>query len=668
MPLPFEVIEDSREYRSSNAGRAWLDTVDYDLCESRAQLEAYVNDAVRAGEPVAADWETTSLCVFPDRPERAQPVGLGLSREEGSGLYIPVGHAVDSHLNLSPQDAQWSLQTLDEQRVLSLWYNFPYDASANQLFSGWEPEHWEDVLLLVWLCNSNEKQLGLKHTIKRLYGVSMIDYDEVTQGRSFAELSPLEAVNYGCGDVDWTRRLWFHHAIQAERERQDYTYRLEKKTYAPVREGVQHGVFLDGGRLRGLDAQVSAQIEDLLAQIRDLAGEDLPISSPKALGQKLLALGVPLSEKTESGQMATGKEILQKHATRHPVCTAIVRYKELETQRRNYIQKLIAAEEHFGARVRFAFRSACATPTGRMAAGGEGKKQEAYAKGYVDLNIQSIPNKEKAEYLPNIRAAIVAEDPAARAGEWCIVSIDASQIEIRVSGNLSGEPAWIETFQDPNGDIHLTNARLAYGRPELTKENKAERSAGKTMGFAILYGAVAKTVAEHGGISESEAEELLKRFFGNAKRLKAWIDQEHERCRGRGHGKTFFGRIRPLGHYYRTGDKRLIAQGNREALNHGVQGTAADLLKIATIKVHRLLHDKGWTADFVPVLWVHDEIVAIARVSKLREIMPEVVKAMEFPVPGWPIPLKMDAEAGWNWGELQPWQAFADEVERAVLG
>ena len=336
-----------------------------------------------------------------------------------------------------------------------------------------------------------------------------------------------------------------------------------------------------------------------------------------------------------------------------------MQYRELSLQCRNYLDKLIAADTHFGPLVRFAFNTLGA-PTGRMSAGGEGKASEAYAKGVVDLNVQSIPDHEKAPYLPNIRSAFVANDPRAGTFDWVWVSIDYSQIEMRVAANLSREPAWIRSFSE-GVDIHLTNARLAYDNPNLTEKNKEERKKGKGMGFAVLFGASESTVAQQGGIALDVAKRLVQTFFAGAPKLKAWIDWSHLVARADRRIKTRFGRLRRLEEYFAPDAPRWLQEkGKREAVNTQVQGAAADVFKVAAYKCAATVQ-AAYPNDVFQTLWVHDEVNFRVRHSKVGEIVPALITAMEIEVKDWPVKLVVDAEVGWDWGTLKKFRDWMKE-------
>ncbi len=711
MPLPSWIVHVPTTGKMQGP-RAWLNTVDYRLCLSIDELRAYVRPAIEQKIPTALDWETTGLNVWRDHL-----VGLVVSYATGKGLYVPVGHFVGAEFNLPIRDVLEVLKEIDASGLLQLWYGYRYDCAMMRRDLKWEPTfgHWVDVMFEVFLEEANIKQYGLKYTASRMLGVDMIEYTElVGDGVGFHMLHPEQAPSYACADGDMTRRLHFLPEVMAAVKEQSFVYQIEHKTLHPVLDAVDKGVWLDrltllrqrneiGGVFRNAKREIIKVIPGLVTQTRDrifqMAGGEFDLDSPKQLGEKLVAMGVQIEERTaNTGQVSTGKEILEKYEGKYPVCAEVVKYRSLDGQRRNYIDKMLAWIDRFGPHARFAFNQIGA-PTGRMSAGGEGKKDEAATKGYVDANVQSIPDPEKKPYLPNIRSAFIANDPRigevyeqfcrahafddeepdpallamldhllglagcdpanGRYGdEWVIVSIDYSQIELRVAANVWREPLWIEAFLRGD-DIHMVNARLAYRDPTIQKKDP-RRKHGKTMNFATLYGAQAATVAQHGNIPEKLAQSMMDNFFGAAGRLKEGIRSFQSQARANGVIKTWAGRKRNLKEYFRPNAPRGVQlEGERQAVNSPIQGGAADIFKIALYKVRKFLIEQGWHGkDWFPVLFVHDELVSIVRRSKLYEMLPKIIETMEFQVKGWPVPIKADAEVGWNWGETLPWDEW----------
>lgn len=663
---------------------AWQSTCRYTLCTSIEEFRrALLSDALYR----VMDFEATGLNMY--HPAWSA-VGLSLSTAPGVAMYLPMRHLVHPELNLPEREVMDIIAEADRRKLSSLWYNFFYDGQVCEVL-GHPLSNWEDVQLAVWLSDSNQRVTGLKPTARRLLGIQMETFKETAAGvPHFGHLDPTVVYTYPCADADLPGRIWRLPAIQEALESQRYIYALEKRVLPIVWRGLRSGCFLDPEALRQIRQETSSKIDDArltvyaraeegwerrveqISQVEnepqrqslfDMLGprptpENFNLASTPQIARMLVDVcGVPIIEKTETGQPATGGEVLAAYAEDYPICAAITKLREFTALQNNYVDKLVRWVDEYGPAAAFAFNTMGA-PTGRMSSSGDEEE------GTVPLNVQSTPEPDKHPDKPNLRVAFTANQPniAEADREWVFVSIDYSQIEMRVAGNLSREDAWIKAFNE-GVDIHIANARLAYGDQTLqrgTPEGEEARGRGKTMGFAVLYQAGVDTVAKHGGISAARAEEMISTFFRNTPKLNTWIAGTKSRAKGEGFITTAYGRVRWLREYYARGASRAMEeQGNREAVNTAVQGTAADILKLAIVKIDAMLRNRGWEQDCFQFMWVHDEINFRVRRSKQLEIVPELVRTMEFEIggtngtPRWPIPLVAEASVGWSWGDLR---------------
>jgi DNA polymerase-1 len=692
----FEVISTTNE-------KAWLKDVEYKLCTSVAEFKEYTSIArcreVAKGV-IGGDFETNGKNV-----EKSKPVCFTVSLEPKKAIYYPIGHRIGNDLNLPFDELVAHMRALDEAGIITVYHSYKFDGEVwiRATNGAWMPVNFDDSLILAYLENPNLNQYGLKECIPRYFGIQPLEFAETVGNRTFDLIHPTDGLDYACQDSDFARRIRFLPQVQqVVLKEQEFIHKMEKMAVQEVRQGEMNKVFLSKAKLLELKSDVERRVGPLLAEIYELAGGEFLVDSPVKLGARLEQLGIPFTEKERTGktkQPSTGKEVLQKYAKEFPICAKVVQYKELTTQCRNYIDKMIGAVEHFGYAVRFPFHQV-GVPTGRMKAGGEGSIQEAFEKGVMPVNVQSLPDHEKQDYLPNIRSAIVSNPPTGREtletiplqnipaygdkparditikfkneGDFVIVAADYSQVELRIAANMARESAWIKTFSDPKGDIHLTNAQLAYRDYKMSK-NDARRKRGKTISFAILYGGSEYTVAQHGNIPVEQGKILVDNFFAGAPQLKAWIDSWIKMARQQKFVKTTFGRRRPLSEFYtgesfidRNGMHRpkdrsvnwLWQKGDREAVNDPIQGGAADIFKLGMIKLGKMIRAKNWQQDVQQILWIHDEFVLRVRRSMLHEIVPEVIKTLEFEVKNWPVQLKTDVEVGWNWGEMIPWSTY----------
>jgi DNA polymerase-1 len=657
---------------------------DYQRVTSIAELREYLRPCFEQKIPFGADWETSSL-----NPYRAMPVGLSVSVGPKSARYVSVGHMLTPEANLSVMEVLAVLQELDALGVYSIWYNASYDLEVMWNALKWEPLHWHDAQIAVFLINSNVIELNLKATAMRLLGEKMQTIEEldaewiILSQKAKKEREPKRphdlpadtVTPYGCADADCTLRIWHHPDAVKARADQPLIFQLEEQVIPVLREGIRHGVYLDVTQLRALQMDAKARIDALLPEIyRLMECEPFPLSKRAVLGEKLFELkaigyvetnskspdhGQWTVQRGKEGKVTTAKKVLDKYRRQHPVIPLLIQYNELEAQERMYIRKLIKAAEYFATqpwaqgRSRFAFNS-IGVPTGRMKCGGSGRGGEAYGKGMVDVNGQSLPDHEKAPYLPNTRSAIVAPPG------YVVLAADYSQIELRIPANIAQETKWIEAF-NTGQDIHLTNAQLITNVREpgvvVAPDDKKRRGAAKSTSFALLYGGDENTISRNAGIPIDESKQILDAFFKGLPRLKAWVDAMHASARSNKQVRTFLGRIRHLEQYFLPEPsrrdfqlwkawKKLDARGCREAINDPIQGGAADIFKLACVLLRRAVQQQGWGLDIISpqIYWVHDEVVWYVKQEWVTRVVPVLRQAMEFEIKGWQVPLKAEFE------------------------
>lgn len=668
MPLQIEVLGTGPVVRPEPGADC-----DYRLVSSIAELREYLRPALQGGECFGADWEGTGLNTL-----IAYPTALAVSTAPRTGRLVFLANEVDTSVNLPVPEVLQVLKDADAAKASSIWYNTLYDHELSEMALQWVPKYWHDAIHGVFLVDSNVLQLGLKESSMRFLGRKMTEISELDHEwyqlskkekklKMFKlphQLEPSIGLPYACPDADHTRQIWLHPRVQEAVREQSGILRLEELLNPVMRKGNRYGVYLDIVRLKLLRQEADDALALLIPEIHAQLGEVFELTRKQYLATKVAALLPHMAEKTKGGAPTVSVKILEKYKQDHPSIPLLIRYAQLVAQRDNYINKLARAHTYFSqqpwaqGRTRFAFGH-IGVPTGRMKCGGGGKGQEAYLKGVADVNAQSIPDHEKSPGLPNTRSAFCA--PAG----FVVVAIDYNQVELRIPANLSREPKWIEAYQDPDGDIHVTNAQVVANIKEpgvvVTKSDKPRRGAAKTVGFALIYGGDEHTVARNAGISVPEAKTIFDAFFAGLPVLKGFFDSLVARAKAQKQIATFMGRIRRLGQYFpdRVPDKRtdfkawvawrkLVNRGEREAMNHPIQGGAADIFKTACILADRAVDAQGWGPDIVSpqVLWVHDELLWYVRQEWVTRVVPVLVKAMEFEIRGWPVPLKAEPEVG----------------------
>jgi len=605
-------------------GEASKVNVNYEMVLTDAQLDKWIA-LIDAAPLTAVDTETTSL-----EPMTAQLVGISLSTEPGMACYIPVAHAYAGvPEQLAREHVLEKLKSwLEDEAKLKVGQNLKYDshifANHGVMLRGIH----HDTLLQSYVFESHRTHgmddLALRHlnhtTIPFVdvcgKGVNMITFDKVELQR---------ATDYAAEDADITLRL--HGVMQAEVESDDklnYIYRqIELPTAVVLQKIERNGVHIDAALLDTQSAELGARIVELEAQAHELAGQPFNLGSPKQIGEIFFQkLQLPVVKKTPSGAPSTDEEVLQKLAEDYPLPKVLLEYRSLSKLKSTYTDKLPKMINQDTGRVHTNYAQAVAV-TGRLASN--------------DPNLQNIPVRTKEGR--RIREAFIAP-PGSH-----LVSADYSQIELRIMAHISGDEAMLRAFADGE-DIHRATAAEIFGVPpaEVTSE---QRRYAKVINFGLIYGMSAFGLAANLNIERAAAQNYIDRYFARFSGVKQYMDDTRLQAKARGYVETVFGRRLWLPEINSpNGPRRQGAE--RAAINAPMQGTAADLIKLAMVAVQNWLEaDKLQTRM---IMQVHDELVLEvpdAELELVKQKLPELMAG----VAQLKVPLLAEVGVGKNWEE-----------------
>ena len=394
-------------------------------------------------------------------------------------------------------------------------------------------------------------------------------------------------------------------------------YREIELPLAYVLRGMEReGMLVDADVLRALGQDFKVHIAALTDEIAEMAGERINLNSPKQLGELLFTrLGIPSPKK----KISTGKEVLEELADDYPICAKILEYRKYQKLQSTYIDALIPMRDA-GGRIHTRF-DPVGTATGRISSS--------------EPNLQNIP--VRTELGKAIRGAFIA-----RPG-WVLVDADYSQIELRVLAHISGDPTMIHAFNEDQ-DIHARTASEVYGVP-LSQVTGQMRSASKAVNFGIVYGISEFTLARNIGVSRWEAKDFIDRYFARYPGVKTYMDESVKRGYAQGYVTTLMGRRRYLPEL-QSGNFNLRSFGERCAMNSPIQGTAADIIKLAMIRVYDALRDGGFEAKLI--MQVHDELIIEAPEAEAARVAGLLRDCMEN-VCALAVPLKTDISTGGDW-------------------
>ncbi len=604
--------------------------------------------------PVALDTETTSL-----NPFKAELVGIGVCWGEGLAdlAYVPIGHhsppAADLLSTPPPPSEQlpldavllalgpWlasashpkALQNAKYDRLILLRHGLPLAGVVM------------DTLLADYLRDANDKH-GLEAMAERNFGFHPTAYgDLVAKGQSFADV-PVEAAALYCAmDVHLTRRLGALLAEQLAAMGPQLPLLLQQVELPlePVLAQMEAtGIRIDVPYLRELTEELSSTLVRLESEAQEAAGVDFNLASPKQLGELLfdtLGLDRKKSRRTKTG-WSTDAAVLEKLEDDHPVVKLVLEHRTLSKLLSTYVEALPALVEPETGRVHTDFNQAV-TATGRLSSS--------------TPNLQNIPIR--TEFSRRIRKAFLPQEG------WRMISADYSQIELRILTHLSGEPVLVQAY-NAGDDVHALTARLLLETDTVTPE---ERRLGKTINFGVIYGMGAQRLARETGMGQARAKEFLSLYKQRYPRVFLYLELQERLALSRGYVETILGRRRPF-HFDPGGLGRLRgkdpleidlevarrggmeAQQLRAAANAPIQGSSADIIKLAMVSLQQALTAAGLPARLL--LQVHDELVLEAAPDALEEVRELTRRTMEQAVQLL-VPLAVDTGVGPNWMEAK---------------
>jgi len=571
---------------------------------------------------VSVDIETTST-----EPMSAEIVGVSLSLSPGEAFYIPVGHILGPNVPWAKvRDVLGSV--LEDEKVEKYGQNVKYDMIVLSR-QGVEPKGFTfDTMIASYLLNPSGRQHNLEVLSLTYLGRKMVPISDLIgsgkKQRSFSEVPVEQAAKYSGEDAEVVLRL----KEFLERE-------LESRALAPLFREVEmplvevlkdmemHGMKVDGEYLRTMSLQVEAELKKLEEEIYRMAGERFNINSTQQLGHILFEkLKLPVIRRTKTGY-STDVGVLEALAGEHELPRRVLEYRQLAKLKSTYIDALPKLIHPETGRIHTSFNQTV-TATGRLSSS--------------DPNLQNIPIR--TELGRRIRQAFVAPDE-----DHLLLDVDYSQIELRILAHLSEDRNLMAVFRE-GGDIHTRTACAMFGVPPQFVTLELRRRA-KTINFGIIYGMSPFGLAEQLGISRHEARALIDQYFRQYPGVKAYVDRTLEDARRRGYVTTLLGRRRYLPEVH-SPNRQIREFAERTAINTPVQGTAADLIKMAMVRVWRRLKEGGYEAKMI--LQVHDELVFEVPKKELEEVKRLVVGEMEGALK-LKVPIKVDVGVGTNWLE-----------------
>jgi DNA polymerase-1 len=582
-------------------------------------------------EIISFDTETTSTDQM-----SANLVGISLATTSGAGYYIPVGHSGTDTPQLPLAQVIDALKgPMTDAHIPKAGHNLKYDfvmLARNGLRVA--PLAF-DSMIAEWVINPNSRNLGLKNLAWVRQDIRMTHIEElIGKGKkqiTMAEVPAGEAAAYAALDAavvlslrpELKEELDSHHGTQL--------YETIEMPLIPVlAEMEMAGVALDVGYLQKMSGELNTRMTEIEQKIFQSVGEPFNLNSPQQLSEALfnrLHLEPPdRTAKTSSGFYSTSAGVLEALSDKHEVVNWVLEYRELSKLLSTYIDALPAQVNAHTGRVHTSFNQTGAV-TGRIASS--------------DPNLQNIPIR--TEIGRQVRNAFVADE-----GNF-LLSVDYSQVELRIVAHMANDQAMLATFR-AGQDIHAATAAAVYGIP-IESVNKEQRRRAKGINFGLIYGMSAYGLTRYTDLTLAEAEDFMETYFRQFPGVKRYLDNMRRLAAEQGYVETLLGRRRYFPSLKNQSNRNIRNREEREAINAPIQGTAADIMKIAMLQVPPSLQQAGLSAQML--LQVHDELVLECPQKELRKTA-EVVQKVMGGAYNMKVPLRTEARYGTNWGEMIP--------------
>ena len=598
---------------------------DYQTVLKQSAFKTWLKKIDRAAL-VAVDTETTSLNYM-----QAEIVGISLAVKTGEAAYIPLGHDYPGAPDQLPRGEVLAalkdfLEDPDKKKV---GHHLKYDAHIFARYGIDLRGMQFDSMLESYVLNSVATRHDMDSVARKYLHISTIHYEDVAgkgaKQLTFNQIDLEQASPYAAEDADITLQL--HEYLWGELRKTKSLERLYEEIEQPLvpvlLDMEETGVLIDPKMLKTQSGELAKKMAKLEQEAHDLAGSPFNLGSPKQLQQILFEdLGLPVVRKTPKGQPSTAEDVLQELADEYELPQVILEYRTVSKLKSTYTDKLPEQISPDTGRVHTSYHQAV-TATGRLSS--------------TDPNLQNIPIRTPEGR--RIRQAFIAPTG------FVLLAADYSQIELRIMAHLSGDKGLLNAFA-AELDIHKATAAEVFGLDpdEVTADH---RRSAKVINFGLMYGMSAFGLAKQLGITRGEAQEYVDLYFERYPGVKAYMDGIRAQAHDLGYVETVFGRRLYLPEINdRNAQRRQYAE--RSAINAPMQGTAADIIKIAMIAVHKWIKDSG--ANTCMIMQVHDELVFEVSKDSAEPVRDEIVALMSGAA-DLAVPLKVDTGIGENWDE-----------------
>lgn len=618
-------IDISQEAPDQNVDTEFNNQKNYMLIQNTTDLKKWINQ-IKKEKLFSIDTETTSLEVM-----NAKLVGISISLKKGEAAYIPVNHMGAAENEQINEDEVIDLfkPILEDGSITKIGQNIKYDAHIFLNFGIKMHGINEDTMLMSYVISSNESH-GMNKLSQKYLGHECISYESLVgsgvKQLSFDQININDALDYAAEDADVTFQLY--HVLKDQLKKEKKLLAIYEKFEIPSMKTLieieRNGVLIDASLLNQQSQKIGEELINIENKAFELAGQPFNLASPKQLREILFEkLQIKPLKKTPTGTPSTSEEVLQELAKDYPLPKILLEYRTLAKLKSTYTDKLPLMINQSTGRIHTSYNQAVAV-TGRLASS--------------DPNLQNIPIKSPEGR--KIREAFIAKP------DFSILSADYSQIELRILAHLSKDSGLIQAFKD-NKDIHTITASEIFNT-KIEKITSEQRRYAKIINFGLIYGMGAFGLAKNLNITRGDAQNYIQEYFNKYPTVLQYMEESKQFAREHGYVETYFGRRLWLPEINSSNGLRK-AGAERAAINAPMQGTAADLIKLAMIEVQQWIHANSNLKGQM-IMQVHDELVFEVPNTEVDIFIKEIPQIMQN-VAKLDIPLTVEIKAGKNWEE-----------------
>lgn len=591
----------------------------YYLIENETELQNLLND-INAKKLVCIDFETTGLDTLTD-----EIIGISFAIKSKEAFYLDLS----GRTNIDKEACKKLVfDTLSKEDIKIIGHNLKYEYKMMRAIDKKMGNMYFDTMVAAYLINPSRGRYNMDDLALSYLSYNTIKYSDITDNakKTLLDVELKDVVEYACEDADITFRFYeYFTPLLNTYNLEDLFFNVEMPLISVLADMEFDGVYISTEKMKSLSEEYASLLEKTKAKIYEKAGEEFNLQSPKQLEYILFEkLKINSTKKTKTGAYSTDEEVLRELAQREKIAEYMLTYRKYSKLKNTYLDVFPTLVHKKTNRIHASFNQTV-TATGRLSSS--------------EPNLQNIP--ARGDEGKDIRNTFIAEKGNV------LIAADYSQIELRLLAHFSNDPVLVEAFKN-NDDIHRKTAMKIYS---VSKEHvtPSMRNTAKIINFSIIYGKTAFGLSKELNISRKEADDFIKGYFSTYSQVKPFCEKVIEDVKAKGYVRTMLGRIRDLSKTINSSNAVVRNEAERMALNTLIQGSAADMIKVAMIAIHKEFKNHFKTAKIV--MQVHDELVVEVSEKESDKAMTIMKEIMEHSVKT-NVPITVDIHKGLSWGDI----------------